>query len=118
MSVGLFMTEKMPRTVQQRHLADKTKKEKINLLQNYQFAGSLCSSVEGMSTSRTFSIFNTFITWPQLLLPLQKLLQEESKEKAKWHEFPKFQGFIATTNTRQSIFSGNLRSCNKQAQEF
>lgn len=35
MSVGLFMTEKMPRTVQQRHLADKKKKEKINLLQNY-----------------------------------------------------------------------------------
>lgn len=29
MCIGLFMTEKMPRTVQQRHLADKTERKLI-----------------------------------------------------------------------------------------
>lgn len=59
MSVGLFMTEKMPRTVQQKHLADKTKRAKINVLQNYQFMCSLRSSAEEISSIKTFSIFNT-----------------------------------------------------------
>lgn len=34
---------------------------------------------------------------------LQKPLHEDSEEKAKWREFPKFYGFKATTNTIQYI---------------
>lgn len=76
MSVGLFMTEKMPRTIKQRHLADKAERKVI-------FTAKLL--IYGLSLLHRKSVLNLQHTKasPQLLLVLEKLLRENSIGKAK-----------------------------------
>lgn len=94
MSVGLFITEKMPRTIQPYFLiSKKNSKDKFTAK---PFVSALLKHFQHIKTSL------------QLLLLLQKVLHEAMK--AKCHEFPKFYGFKASSKSREYIFSVHPRS--------